>query len=141
MGYKVFNKSSFIERINRQYLNHSVINNIDAMIDWIRYDPITRLPVIESEPPKISPWTRKAVRSTYKAFIKRGAVVFTRDNCRKPITWHFYRKFTEGQTLKWKIQASIWVTYWPNAIDIRYFETRCHHFCQLVDLTLQQSSS
>ncbi|GLJ52276.1 hypothetical protein SUGI_1112000 [Cryptomeria japonica] len=140
MGYKVSNKSTFTERINRWYLNHSVTNNTDAIIDWIRYDPITRSPVIESEPPKISPWTRKAVRSTYKASPERGAVVFTRYDCPKPITWQFYRKF-EGQTLKWKIQASIWLTYWPNAEGIRYFETRRHHFCQEVDLTLQQTTS
>ncbi|GLJ52288.1 hypothetical protein SUGI_1112190 [Cryptomeria japonica] len=140
MGYKVSNSTTFTKRINRWYLNHSVDNNTQAKIDWIRYDPITKNPVIESEPPKISPWTRKAVKSIYKASTERGIVVFTRDDYPKPITWQLYRKL-EGQTLKWKVQAFIWLTYWPNVDCIRYFETRCHHFYQEVDLTLQQSSS
>ncbi|GLJ52286.1 hypothetical protein SUGI_1112160 [Cryptomeria japonica] len=138
--YNVSWSTTFTERIRRWSSNYSVVNNTEAKIEWIRYDPITKSAVFDSEPPKISTWTRKDVRSIYKSSTDRGTVVFTRDDYPKPITWRLYRNL-EGQTLKWKVQAFIWLTYWPNKEGIRYFETRCHDFRQLVDLTLQESSS
>ncbi|GLJ52273.1 hypothetical protein SUGI_1111960 [Cryptomeria japonica] len=86
IGYTVSNSTTFTERINRWYLNHSVINNTDAKIDWTRYDPITKKPVVDSEPPRISAWTKKAVSSIYKASTQRGTVVFTKDDYPRPIT-------------------------------------------------------
>ncbi|GLJ52278.1 hypothetical protein SUGI_1112030 [Cryptomeria japonica] len=139
-GFNVSRSTTYTERISRWDSNHSVVNNTEAKIEWIRYDPITKSPVFDSEPPKISTWTRKDLRSIYKSSTHRGTVVFTRDDYPKPITWRLYRNL-EGQTLKWKVQAFIWLTYWPNTEGIRYSETRCHDFRQLVDLTLQESSS
>ncbi|XP_059069978.1 uncharacterized protein LOC131859835 [Cryptomeria japonica] len=140
VGVKASKSTTSTERIKKWNFQHSVFNNTNAKLDWTLYDSTTGKPVFKTEPPKISIFSGKSVSSFDKAFTEEGGVVFARDDYGKPITWKIYRNF-EGQTLKWIVQASIWLTYWPKAYGIHYFETKRHDFRQVVALTLSQPSS
>ncbi|XP_057848431.1 uncharacterized protein LOC131058874 [Cryptomeria japonica] len=140
VGLKASKSTTSTERIKKWNFQHSVFNNTNAKLDWTLYDSTTGKPVFKTQPPKISIFSGKSVSSFDKAFTEEGGVVFARDDYGKPVTWKIYRNF-EGQTLKWIVRASIWLTYWPNAYGIHYCETKRHDFRQVVDLTLSHSSS
>ncbi|XP_057862061.1 uncharacterized protein LOC131070513 [Cryptomeria japonica] len=123
----------------------SVVNFSDAQMDWTLYDSTTRKTVFSCEPPKFSvlvpkTWPISRYFKARRAFTEEGEAAFAKDVYSNPIIWRL-SKSLEGQTLKWIVQGSIFLTYWPNTLGTRFSETRCHDFREEVDLPLLPSSS
>ncbi|GLJ54899.1 hypothetical protein SUGI_1178790 [Cryptomeria japonica] len=144
-GIKASTKTSSTETINNWGFEQSVVNYSDAKIDWTLYDSSTGKAVFNNGPPKFSvlgpkTWFTNRYSKASRAFTEEGGVVFAKDNFGNPIIWRLNRDL-EGQTLKWIVKGSIWITYWPNAQHTRFSETRRHDFRQELDLTLPKSSA
>ncbi|XP_057824489.2 uncharacterized protein LOC131036597 [Cryptomeria japonica] len=137
MGVKASASTTLTEKIKNWGFEQSTINGTDAKMDWTLYDSTTGKPVYNNELPKSSFFGHKMSSigryvKACRAFTEQGGVVFAKDDYGKPITWRLNRDL-EGQTLKWIVKASIWLTCLPNT---RYSHTRRHDFQQVVDLKL-----
>lgn len=144
VGLKASTATTSTVKINNWGFEQSVVNCSDAKIEWTLYDSTTEKAVINNRPPKFSmlgpkTWSIDRYSRACRAFTAEGGVVFAKEEYGNPITWRLNREL-EGQTVKWIVKGSIWVTYWPNTLCTRCSETKRHDFCQEFDLTLAQSS-
>ncbi|GLJ54895.1 hypothetical protein SUGI_1178730 [Cryptomeria japonica] len=144
VGLKASTATTSTVKINNWGFEQSVVNCSDAKIEWTLYDSTTDKAVINNGPPKYSmlgpkTWSIDRYSRACRAFTAEGGVVFAKEEYGNPITWRLNREL-EGQTVKWIVKGSVWVTYWPNTIRSRCSETKRHDFCQEFDLTLAQSS-
>ncbi|GLJ52269.1 hypothetical protein SUGI_1111920 [Cryptomeria japonica] len=115
MGVKASASTTLTEKIKNWGFEQSTINGTDAKMDWTLYDSTTGKPVYNNELPKSSFFGHKMSSigryvKACRAFTEQGGVVFAKDDYGKPITWRLNRDL-EGQTLKWIVKASIWLTY------------------------------
>ncbi|GLJ56085.1 hypothetical protein SUGI_1204070 [Cryptomeria japonica] len=140
VGLKATTTTTSTVKINNWGFEQLVVNDSDAKIDWTLYDSTTAKAVFNNGPPKFSvlgpkTWSIDRYSKACRAFTQGGGVVFAKNDYGDPVTWRL-NKDLEGQTLKWIVQGSVWLTYWPNTHRTRCSETKRHDFYQEFDLTL-----
>jgi hypothetical protein len=77
-------------------------------------------------------WFRDMDSYASSGFSAERGIAICRDDV---ITWKLEPKM-EGQTLRWRVEGKIWVTYWPNKHKGSYYENRRLSFCETVQLDL-----
>ncbi|GLJ52290.1 hypothetical protein SUGI_1112260 [Cryptomeria japonica] len=110
----------------------SSANCTDAKMDWTLYDGKTTM---YNKKHSIFSFCKRKTSSIDRAFSKQGRAIFSKDDFGEPNTW-ILRRDMEGETLKWIVEASIWVTYKTNS---RYSETLRHDFREAVELKLERT--
>lgn len=82
---------------------------------------------------------RNGMRRRYggpgRAFSKMRGLVVAGDELPEEVTWRVGRE-AEGRTLPWRVGLKAWLTYLPNQVRSRHFETRCVEWAHEVDLPL-----
>uniref|UniRef100_A0A0E0D1A0 Uncharacterized protein n=1 Tax=Oryza meridionalis TaxID=40149 RepID=A0A0E0D1A0_9ORYZ len=82
---------------------------------------------------------RNGMRRRYggpgRAFSKMRGLVVAGDELPEEVTWRVGRE-EEGRTLPWRVGLKAWLTYLPNQVRSRHFETRCVEWAHEVDLPL-----
>ncbi|KAF8729045.1 hypothetical protein HU200_018357 [Digitaria exilis] len=82
---------------------------------------------------------RNGMRRRYeghgRAFSKMRGLVVAGDELPEEVTWRVGRE-EEGRTLRWRIGLKVWVSYMPNEVRTRHFETRCVEWAHEVELPL-----
>ncbi|WVZ73818.1 hypothetical protein U9M48_022083 [Paspalum notatum var. saurae] len=82
---------------------------------------------------------RNGMRRRYggagRAFSKMRGLVVAGDELPEEMTWRVGRE-AEGRTLRWRLGLKAWVSYLPNEVRSRHFETRCVEWAHEVDLPL-----
>jgi hypothetical protein len=77
-------------------------------------------------------WFRHMDSYASSGFSEEGGITRCSEDV---ITWKLEPKM-EGQTLRWRVEGKIWVTYWPNKHKGSYYENRRLSFCETVQLDL-----
>uniref|UniRef100_A0ACD5XPU0 Uncharacterized protein n=1 Tax=Avena sativa TaxID=4498 RepID=A0ACD5XPU0_AVESA len=70
-----------------------------------------------------------------RAFSKMRGLVVASDELPEEVTWRVGRE-AEGRTMRWRVGLRGWVSYLPNEVRSRHFETRCVEWAHEVDLPL-----
>ncbi|CAD6211605.1 unnamed protein product [Miscanthus lutarioriparius] len=70
-----------------------------------------------------------------RAFSKMRGLVVAGDELPEEMMWRVGRE-VEGRTLRWRLGLKAWVSYLPNEVRSRHFETRCVEWAHEVDLPL-----
>ncbi|CAN6289081.1 unnamed protein product [Urochloa humidicola] len=70
-----------------------------------------------------------------RAFSKMRGLVVAGDELPEEMTWRVGREM-EGRTLRWRLGLKVWVSYLPNEVRSRHFETRCVEWAHEVELPL-----
>ncbi|CAN6312270.1 unnamed protein product [Urochloa humidicola] len=70
-----------------------------------------------------------------RAFSKMRGMVVAGDELPEDMTWRVGREM-EGRTLRWRLGLKVWVSYLPNEVRSRHFETRCVEWAHEVELPL-----
>ncbi|RLN42145.1 uncharacterized protein C2845_PM01G18610 [Panicum miliaceum] len=82
---------------------------------------------------------RNGMRRRYggpgRAFSKMRGLVVAGDELPEEMTWRVGRE-QEGRTLRWRLGLKAWVSYLPNEVRSRHFETRCVEWAHEVELPL-----
>jgi len=82
---------------------------------------------------------RNGMRRRYggpgRAFSKMRGLVVAGDELPEEMTWRVGRE-EEGRTLRWRLGLRVWVSYLPNEVRSRHFETRCIEWAHEVELPL-----
>ncbi|KAF8698834.1 hypothetical protein HU200_035093 [Digitaria exilis] len=82
---------------------------------------------------------RNGMRRRYgghgRAFSEMRGLVVAGDELPEEVTWRVGRE-EKGRTLRWRIGLKVWVSYMPNEVRTRHFETRCVEWAHEVELPL-----
>ncbi|XP_051214821.1 uncharacterized protein [Lolium perenne] len=82
---------------------------------------------------------RNGMRRRYggpgRAFIKMRGLIVASDELPEKVTWRVGRE-AEGRTMRWRVGLKVWVSYLPNQVRSRHFETRCVEWAHEVELPL-----
>ncbi|KAG8062956.1 hypothetical protein GUJ93_ZPchr0003g17355 [Zizania palustris] len=82
---------------------------------------------------------RNGMRRRYggpgRAFSKMRGLVVAGDELPEEVTWRVGRE-AEGRTVPWRLGLKAWVSYLPNEVRSRHFETRCIEWVHEVELPL-----
>ncbi|KAF0918757.1 hypothetical protein E2562_026066 [Oryza meyeriana var. granulata] len=82
---------------------------------------------------------RNGMRRRYggpgRAFSKMRGLVVAGDELPEEVTWRVGRE-AEGRTVPWRLGLKAWVSYLPNEVRSRHFETRCVEWAHEVELPL-----
>jgi hypothetical protein len=82
---------------------------------------------------------RNGMRRRYggpgRAFSKMRGLVVAGDELPEEVTWRVGRE-AEGRKLRWRVGLKAWVSYLPNEVRSRHFETRCVEWAHEVELPL-----
>lgn len=82
---------------------------------------------------------RNGMRRRYggpgRAFSKMRGLVVASDELPEEVTWRVGRE-AEGRTVRWRVGLKAWVSYLPNEVRSRHFETRCVEWAHEVELPL-----
>uniref|UniRef100_A0A0D9VVI8 Uncharacterized protein n=1 Tax=Leersia perrieri TaxID=77586 RepID=A0A0D9VVI8_9ORYZ len=82
---------------------------------------------------------RNGMRRRYggpgRAFSKMRGLVVAGDELPEEMTWRVGRE-AEGRTVPWRVGLKAWVSYLPNEVRSRHFETRCVEWAHEVELPL-----
>ncbi|CAL4940074.1 unnamed protein product [Urochloa decumbens] len=82
---------------------------------------------------------RNGMRRRYggpgRAFSKMRGLVVAGDELPEEVTWRVGREM-EGRTVRWRLGLKVWVSYLPNEVRSRHFETRCVEWAHEVELPL-----
>uniref|UniRef100_A0ACD5XYY2 Uncharacterized protein n=1 Tax=Avena sativa TaxID=4498 RepID=A0ACD5XYY2_AVESA len=82
---------------------------------------------------------RNGMRRRYagprRAFSKMRGLVVASDELPEEVTWRVGRE-AEGRTMRWRVGLRAWVSYLPNEVRSRHFESRCVEWAHEVDLPL-----
>jgi hypothetical protein len=114
-----------------------------GVFEGVLYDPVTGT--------EVSAWRpgigggagaadpRNGMRRRYggpgRAFSKMRGLVVAGDELPEEMTWRVGRE-EEGRTLRWRLGLKAWVSYLPNEVRSRHFETRCVEWAHEVELPL-----
>ncbi|XP_006664886.1 uncharacterized protein LOC102708677 [Oryza brachyantha] len=82
---------------------------------------------------------RNGMRRRYggpgRAFTKMWGLVVAGDDLPEEVTWRVGME-AEGRTVPWRVGLKAWVSYMPNGVRSRHFETRCIEWAHEVELPL-----
>ncbi|XP_062211608.1 uncharacterized protein LOC133912735 [Phragmites australis] len=115
-----------------------------GVFEGVLYDPVTGTEVSSWRPGFGSGGTgvadpRNGMRRRYggpgRAFSKMRGLVVARDELPEEMTWRVGRE-VEGRTVRWRVGFKAWVSYVPNEVRSRHFETRCVEWAHEVELPL-----
>ncbi|TVU46493.1 hypothetical protein EJB05_06033, partial [Eragrostis curvula] len=116
-----------------------------AVFEGVLCDPATGNEVSAWRPPPgfgtgaAAADPRNGMRRRYaghgRAFSKMRGLVVAGDELPEEVTWRVGRE-AEGRTLRWRLGLKVWVSYLPNEVRSRHFETRCVEWAHEVDLPL-----
>ena len=116
-----------------------------GVFEGVLYDPVTGTEVSAWRPGGGGSGTGAAdprngiMRRRYggpgRAFSNMRGLVVAGDELPEEMTWRVGRE-AEGRTLRWRLGLKAWVSYAPNEVRSRHFETRCVEWAHEVDLPL-----
>ncbi|KAL6598191.1 hypothetical protein ACP70R_046356 [Stipagrostis hirtigluma subsp. patula] len=116
-----------------------------AVFEGVLYDPVTGTEVSSWRPgfgggggagaadPRNGMRRRNA--GPGRAFSKMRGLVVAGDELPEEVTWRVGRE-AEGRTVRWRLGLKAWVSYLPNEVRSRHFETRCVEWAHEVELPL-----
>jgi hypothetical protein len=130
--------------LNRSWRWEQEAEGSAGVFEGVLYDPVTGT--------EVSAWRpgiggggsgaadpRNGMRRRYggpgRAFSKMRGLVVAGDELPEEMTWRVGRE-AEGRTLRWRLGLKAWVSYLPNEVRSRHFETRCVEWAHEVDLPL-----
>lgn len=130
--------------LNRSWRWEQEAEGSAGVFEGVLYDPVTGT--------EVSAWRpgiggggsgaadpRNGMRRRYggpgRAFSKMRGLVVAGDELPEEMTWRVGRE-AEGRTLRWRLELKAWVSYLPNEVRSRHFETRCVEWAHEVDLPL-----
>ncbi|OEL33818.1 hypothetical protein BAE44_0005163 [Dichanthelium oligosanthes] len=117
-----------------------------GVFEGVLYDPVTGTEVSAWRPgigggsgTGATADPRNGMRRRYggpgRAFSKMRGLVVAGDELPEEMTWRLGRQ-EEGRTLRWRLGLKAWVSYLPNEVRSRHFETRCVEWAHEVELPL-----
>ncbi|KAJ1280885.1 hypothetical protein BS78_04G266400 [Paspalum vaginatum] len=112
-----------------------------GVFEGVLHDPVTGTEVSAWRPGGGTGGTdpRNGMRRRYggpgRAFSKMRGLVVAGDELPEEMIWRVGRE-AEGRTLRWRLGLKAWVSYLPNEVRSRHFETRCVEWAHEVDLPL-----
>ncbi|TKV95470.1 hypothetical protein SEVIR_9G365100v4 [Setaria viridis] len=113
-----------------------------GLFEGVLYDPVTGTEVSAWRPGtggSRAADPRNGMRRRYggpgRAFSKMRGLVVAGDELPEEMTWRVGRE-EEGRTLRWRLGLKAWVSYLPNEVRSRHFETRCAEWAHEVELPL-----
>ncbi|CAL4915023.1 unnamed protein product [Urochloa decumbens] len=110
-----------------------------GVFEGVLYDPVTGTEVSAWRPGVGGGDPRNGMRRRYggpgRAFSKMRGLVVAGDELPEEMTWRVGREM-EGRTLRWRFGLQAWVSYLPNEVRSRHFETRCVEWAHEVELPL-----
>ena len=108
-----------------------------GVFEGVMCDPVTGTEVSAWRTGEADP--RNGMRRRYggpgRAFSKMRGLVVASDELPEEVTWRVGRE-EEGKTVRWRVGLKAWVSYLPNEVRSRHFETRCVEWAHEVDLPL-----
>ncbi|CAL4923270.1 unnamed protein product [Urochloa decumbens] len=110
-----------------------------GVFEGVLYDPVTGTEVSAWRPGVGGGDPRNGMRRRYggpgRAFSKMRGLVVAGDELPEEMTWRVGREM-EGRTLRWRFGLQAWVSYLPNEVRSRHFETRWVEWAHEVELPL-----
>lgn len=110
-----------------------------GVFEGVLCDPATGTEVSAWRPGSREADPRSGMRRRYggpgRAFSKMRGLVVAGDELPEEVTWRVGRE-AEGRTMRWRLGLKVWLSYLPNEVRSRHFETRCVEWAHEVELPL-----
>ncbi|KAM3406795.1 hypothetical protein ACQJBY_000703 [Aegilops geniculata] len=110
-----------------------------GVFEGVLCDPATGTEVSSWRPGSREADPRSGMRRRYggpgRAFSKMRGLVVAGDELPEEVTWRVGRE-AEGKTMRWRLGLKVWLSYLPNEVRSRHFETRCVEWAHEVELPL-----
>ncbi|XP_037484206.1 uncharacterized protein LOC119363010 [Triticum dicoccoides] len=114
-----------------------------GVFEGVLCDPATGTEVSSWRPGSREADPRSGMRRRYggpgRAFSKMRGLVVAGDELPEEVTWRVRRE-AEGRTMRWRLGLKVWLSYLPNEVRSRHFETRCVEWAHEVELPLMATT-
>ncbi|VAH13679.1 unnamed protein product [Triticum turgidum subsp. durum] len=114
-----------------------------GVFEGVLCDPATGTEVSAWRPGSREADPRSGMRRRYggpgRAFSKMRGLVVAGDELPEEVTWRVGRE-AEGRTMRWRLGLKVWLSYLPNEVRSRHFETRCVEWAHEVELPLMATT-
>lgn len=115
-----------------------------GVFEGVLCDPATGTEVSAWRPGSREADPRSGMRRRYggpgRAFSKMRGLVVAGDELPEEVTWRVGRE-AEGRTMRWRLGLKVWLSYLPNEVRSRHFETRCVEWAHEVELPLMATTA